>query len=254
VRKPSSPADGGEWVGDPMPMEPHRSTTHAGASASSSYGAAARLERWERAQRAQQQGQRAVPHPSPEQRGQQTAEQTPALPQPPDTRPIRDLSAEVRPGYRPKQPPQPAGQVTPGQAPAGQTPHGQAQPASTPVAPAAPGIPTAPAWPTGQQTGQTLPPQMQYTRPQPGQQAASTPAAQSPHTPVQASHGQAPLSSPHSQTAMPQQAAPAKSFAERIAERIAVHLGRGADRARNPEGDPTRRAPSQAPKAGAPAA
>uniref|UniRef100_B8DPV0 Multi-sensor hybrid histidine kinase n=1 Tax=Nitratidesulfovibrio vulgaris (strain DSM 19637 / Miyazaki F) TaxID=883 RepID=B8DPV0_NITV9 len=263
VRKPTAPADGGEWVGDPMPMEPHRSTAHAGASASSSYGAAARLERWERAQRAQQQGQRPVPHPLPEQRGQQVAEQAPALPQP-DTRPIRDLSAEVRPGYRPKPP---AGQVTtgpaqPGQAQPGQTQAGQAQPglaqpglaqAAASTAQGGQGAqtgrtaqtgPAVPAWPAGQQTGPTLPPQMQYTRPQSGQQAPPTPPVQV--SPGQVSYGQAAHASPHSRAATPPQAAPAKSFAERIAERIAVHLGRGADRARSPEDDATRRAPSQA--------
>ncbi|WP_245590743.1 response regulator [Nitratidesulfovibrio termitidis] len=252
VRKP--PADGGEWVGEPMPMEPHRSTAHAGPSASSSYGAAARLERWERAQRAQQQGQRAVPHPSPEQRGQQTAEQAPALPQPSDSRPIRDLSAEVRPGYRPKQPPQPAGQAQPGQVTPEQVTAGQVRPGQmqttpvTPILPAPPAAPngmTAPAWPTGQQTGQPLPPQMQYTRPQPDQQTAPTPYAQANHPPVQTSPRQTPHAAAHAHVATPPQAAPAKSFAERIAERIAAHLGRGADRARNPEGDTARRAPSQ---------
>lgn len=208
-------AEGGEWVGDPMPMEPHRASTHAAPSASSSYGAAARLERWERAQRAQQQGQRAVPQPP-------AAEL--------DTRPIRDLSAEVRPGYRPKQQPAPNPAQHAGQP--GQTP--SAQPAAA------------------QQAPQPLPPQMQYTRPQPGQPRPE------PTHPVQAHPGQtspgqarplqtmtqlqAQTTAPHSQAAP---AAPAKSFAERIAERIAIHLGRGAERTPNRESDKAGRAPAR---------
>lgn len=221
-------AEGGEWVGDPMPMEPHRASAHSGPSASSSYGAAARLERWERAQRTQQQGQRAVPQPP--------AAEPAAMPTPTaelDTRPIRDLSAEVRPGYRPKQQPAPSPAQHAGQP--GQTPSTQ---------------PSA-----AQQAPQPLPPQMQYTRPQPGQPWPE------PTHPVQAHPGQTypgqarPLQTmtqphvqttpPHSQAAQAAPAAPAKSFAERIAERIAIHLGRGAERIPGSESDKARRAPAR---------
>ncbi|EGY26451.1 tat (twin-arginine translocation) pathway signal sequence domain protein [Desulfovibrio sp. A2] len=211
-------AEGGEWVGDPMPMEPHRASAHAGPSASSSYGAAARLERWERAQRAQHQGQRVTPQPP-------AADPAP-MPAPAselDTRPIRDLSAEVRPGYRPQQQPAPSPAQHAGQP--GQTP--SAQPAAA------------------QQAPQPLPPQMPYTRPQPGQpQPEPTHPGQA--RPVQTmTQPQAQTTAPHSQAAQAAPAAPAKSFAERIAERIAIHLGRGAERTPDRESDKTRRAPAR---------
>ncbi len=240
ARKPST-AEGGEWVGEPMPMEPHRASTHAGPSASSSYGAAARLERWERAQRAQQQGQRAVPQPPATERtpeGNQDRHQ----PHPHDPRPIRDLSAEVRPGYRPKQPvqpaaPAPAAQAAPATVAATVAATAATTAATGPAVSAQP--PAAPAWPAAQpaQAAQPLPPQMQYTRPQPGQ-TPPRPAQE------QAPHGQSYAPS-YAQSATPSPAAPAKSFAERIAERIAVHLGRNADRAKMPDDDTTRRAPAQ---------
>ncbi|MEG6507215.1 response regulator [Nitratidesulfovibrio sp. 1201_IL3209] len=255
VRKPSA-ADG-EWVGEPMPMEPHRASTHAGPSASSSYGAAARLERWERAQRAQQHGQRAAPQAPATERtpdGTPDKNQDRRQPQPHDPRPIRDLSAEVRPGYRPKQPVQPAASAPAAQAAQVTPPAQTAQAASAPTGttgtaatgPAVSAQPqAAPAWPTEQPapTAQPLPPQMQYTRPQPGQAPM---VGQTPPRPAQeqAPPGQSYAPS-YAQSATPQQAAPAKSFAERIAERIAVHLGRSADRAKTPDDDTRRRAPAQ---------
>lgn len=253
ARKSAPMADSGEWVGEPMPMDPHRATTHGGSSASSSYGAAARLERWERAQRAQQQAQRTAQQAPP-------TEHSPVQQhsQPHDPRPIRDVSAEVRPGYRPKQ--QPAPSAAPAAAPsapsapttiAGTAPLAQPQAVQAPSAPQTP-----PAWPTAQQAPQQpLPPQMQYTRPQPNQpnpqgQPGGQPVAR-PAAPASAAQGlsvhaqtaQAPTA--QSQAGATPPAPPAKSFAERIAERIAMHLGRSGERTPGNDAGTARHAPAQ---------
>lgn len=98
ARSPFSSLDSGEWVGEPVPMEPHRAAAHAGSSASPPYGAAARLERWERAQRMQSQGQRAAAHLPATERVPDSSHDR-HHPSSHETRPTRDLPEQIRTGH-----------------------------------------------------------------------------------------------------------------------------------------------------------